>query len=997
MSTAGQSDVQIVPTMTGFRSEVSREVDGTAKSAGNRFTSVFSSGIKGIGKFVGASLMTAGGLATGVAAIAIKGGIAKSLQIENATAKMTGLGTSTKDVKTVMDNALSAVKGTAFGLGDAANVASTAMASGIKPGQEMSKYLTLVADAAATAQVPLGEMGSIMGKVTNSGKVTNDVLNQFGDRGVGVLQMLAKHYGVTAEEMTKMVSKGKVDAETFNKVLNDNVGGAAKKSGDTTQGAFANMKSAMANFGIVLSGWFFPLVKKVFNQVQFIFEGLTKRLKPVGEAFATVFQAKAGPIVENFSKNVLAWLDRTVANVVSFVAGFKAGMSNLDTSGTLTGIQRFGQIVGNIFKELRGGILAFGNAWKYNDGDITSSGFPGFMERAAYALHQVVDAAKALDFSSYENFTASLGKSGGLVSNSMGSIGESFKTLAPAFKEFGAQLPKIGTALAKVGAVTLTALTAGLSFLADHVDTIIKWMPAIVAGFVAWRVASSGLANAQLAVRASQAAMTPLVTLNNILGIIRIRQEQQLAIATGATTRATLANVAAENAGVLTRARAIAGMAAQKAAQVAIAVASKAWAAAQWIVNAAMSANPIGLIIIAVAALIAIIILLVKNWDAVVGFLRTVWEGFVTWIRSFMGGYIDFWIAAWQKIIMVVQIVWNNIKTYIQTAWQVIVTVVTTYINIVLTIISTVWQVIQTVFTTAWNIIKTIVATALSIVIAIFTGKFGEIGGFIVSAWQKITGYFSGAFSAISSIVSGAWSKLTGIFSGAINRVALLLLLGWNNIRNTVSNTWNNIVGWISGIPNRIVGVLNGVAQLHLKMAIWILNVKNAAINKFNELVTWVTGVPGRVVSALGNVGTLLVDAGRNIINGFLNGLKGGFESVKSFVGGIGAWIKANKGPEAYDKALLVPAGGWIMGGFNKSLQSEIPALKSTMNDVAGAVQAGLNIAGNATLSGTLATANGSRPNIQGPLVTVNPSAEMSETQLATKVVNQLMWKGSFA
>lgn len=45
------------------------------------------------------------------------------------------------------------------------------------------------------------------------------------------------------------------------------------------------------------------------------------------------------------------------------------------------------------------------------------------------------------------------------------------------------------------------------------------------------------------------------------------------------------------------------------------AVAMKGYAAAQWLVNAAMSANPIGLIIIAIAALIALVVLIIKKYD----------------------------------------------------------------------------------------------------------------------------------------------------------------------------------------------------------------------------------------------------------------------------------------------------------------------------------------------------------------------------------------------
>ena len=70
-----------------------------------------------------------------------------------------------------------------------------------------------------------------------------------------------------------------------------------------------------------------------------------------------------------------------------------------------------------------------------------------------------------------------------------------------------------------------------------------------------------------------------------------------------------------------------------KTAIVALGIATKAKTAitalattAQWLFNAAMSANPIGLVILAIAAIIAIIVLLVKNWDTVTEVVGKVWD-----------------------------------------------------------------------------------------------------------------------------------------------------------------------------------------------------------------------------------------------------------------------------------------------------------------------------------------------------------------------------------
>ena len=62
----------------------------------------------------------------------------------------------------------------------------------------------------------------------------------------------------------------------------------------------------------------------------------------------------------------------------------------------------------------------------------------------------------------------------------------------------------------------------------------------------------------------------------------------------------------------------------------AAAIAQKSAAGAQWGLNAAMNANPIGLIIAGIVALIAIIVLCVKNWDKITAVLKTAWE----WVKN---------------------------------------------------------------------------------------------------------------------------------------------------------------------------------------------------------------------------------------------------------------------------------------------------------------------------------------------------------------------------
>lgn len=89
--------------------------------------------MKGIG---GAALVGAAAVAAvtvGTLGTALVKGFQRLNSLDQATAKLEGLGHTAESVQTIMDSALGAVKGTAFGLDEAAGVAASAVAAGINP------------------------------------------------------------------------------------------------------------------------------------------------------------------------------------------------------------------------------------------------------------------------------------------------------------------------------------------------------------------------------------------------------------------------------------------------------------------------------------------------------------------------------------------------------------------------------------------------------------------------------------------------------------------------------------------------------------------------------------------------------------------------------------------------------------------------------------------------------------------------------------------------
>jgi phage-related minor tail protein len=196
---------------------------------------------------------------------------------------------------------------------------------------------------------------------------------------------------------------------------------------------------------------------------------------------------------------------------------------------------------------------------------------------------------------------------------------------------------------------------------------------------------------------------------------------------------------------------------------------------------------------------------------------------------------------------------------------------------------------------------------------------FGGFGNWIMSIWSGISSWFMGALGAFGSWWSGLWSGVVSWATGILN----------------------GFLGFVGSIPGAIMAGLAWLANLAGVVAGYFGSMAAAAWAKALELVGWVGSLPGMIVGAVGNLGGLLIGAGQSIIQGFLDGLTAGFEAVKGFVGGIADWIAANKGPKAYDEALLIPAGGWIMGGLEKGLRAEIPALEKTLGDITGVIRVG--------------------------------------------------------
>lgn len=317
-------------------SKVDSDLARQMPSAGTKGGGILSNAM---GVALGIGLTKVAAQASKVLSIGFSEGFKRLTSIDNAQAKLKGLGHSAEEVTTIMDNALASVKGTAFGLGDAASLAATMVATGIKPGEDLTRTLKLMADTATISGTSLGDMGNVFGKVAASGKVTGESIGQLTDRGIPVLQMLGDSLGVTAEEAGKMASKGKISFEQFQQAMEKGLGGAAAASGDTFTGAMANVKAALGRIGAKVEG-------PMFKQMPEFFKKLSDIIDTMGPSME-----KFGGILGNALSKGLTWLLELVPKVQALADRFSG------PGGLATGIAALAGPLGIVAKMVTGNPL----------------------------------------------------------------------------------------------------------------------------------------------------------------------------------------------------------------------------------------------------------------------------------------------------------------------------------------------------------------------------------------------------------------------------------------------------------------------------------------------------------------------------------------------------------------------------------------------------------------------------------------------------------------
>lgn len=787
-------------TITASTRGVGKQIVSDFSTAGNLGGQKAGDGlIAGLGRGLKIATGLTAAFFAGVAALSIKGGISRQLNIEDAQAKLRGLGHSTDAVKTIMNDALAAVRGTAFGLDAAATTAATAVAAGVQPGQQLERYLRLTADAAVIAGVSIDEMGDIMNKVQTKGHASMREINMFQQRGIPIMIMLAESYGVTADEMSNMVSRGEVDAARFQQVLEDKVGGAALSAGDTTRGSFRNMTTAFSRLGVSLTSWFFPLIKDVFKSITAVVDNVTDAVGAFFAKFSDGFQKTAGEAIAGFP----AKFENSMLRVNAAFALVKTGEFSADIEKTFgapadSGLAAFLMQINKLAVSVKNTVVeafsAMAAAYTSGATEISQGGFAGFLESLAIGARAFVDA-----------FGGTLGELGGQVLE----ILRAFSPLAYIFEAMNPILPQFASALGEIG----TALGGALATILPVIAQLFEQIAVVLSGAI---LAAMPMIVMLVTVLAEVfAALIPPVAelITQLIGGLE-------------PILPALASALGQVAGALGGA-----LIAAVNAILPILIQLVEGALAVMLPMLPTIANLIGL-------LASVFVSLINSVLPILPALGLLGEQLLRALLPFLPTLIDLMLVVVEAFMLLLDALLPLFPA-LMSLIAIVIDIVAVALPPLIAIFYRISDIIATVFIAAFKSIVPVIAG----IIKVFTGIIEFLAGVFAAAFHGIAQVITTIWNVIFTATGAVWTAIKTAIMTPVDWIKTAVTAAFNFVADGIKNAMNGMRDGIAAAFNGFVGII----KAPLNAVIALVNSAIGALNSISiEIPDWIPGLGGQ-------------------------------------------------------------------------------------------------------------------------------------------------------
>lgn len=357
--------------------------------------------------------------------------------------------------------------------------------------------------------------------------------------------------------------------------------------------------------------------------------------------------------------------------------------------------------------------------------------------------------------------------------------------------------------------------------------------------------------------------------------------------------------------------------------------AAKIAAAGQWVLNAAMNANPIVLVVTAIAALVSALVWFFtqtetgrKAWAAFTSFLSSAWQSVVSFVTGLGQNIANFFTQTIPNAIQSVIQWFQQLPSAIGTALSNLITSIGTWaVSFGQSALQAGQQFLTNLGTflmqlpgNIWNWLTSTVASVAS--------WAAQMGANALSAGSQ---FLSNVGTFISQLPSNVGSWLSGAVSAAASFVGRMA----SNAVNAGSRFLSSIGSYISQVPGRIgaglSGAISAVGSFASSMASGALR---AGQQFLSNLVNTLASIPGRMVSI-----------GSQIVHGIISGITGSIGKVGSAIlGGVKDAISGVKnflGIHSPSRLFRDQIGRNIGLGLAQGISNSQAAVMSSMNGMA--------------------------------------------------------------